>query len=192
MLLWRDRALNQPETVTNKRRMMKTVCCLIDLFPSPGCVTLTDLTSCTLFAVILNKCSKCSHPDASCGDLPGTSPGSLLRVVTTSDNQLRRERGVEDEEDASDKMAAARWSLIPCHLLLLFVANVHHDCLFISSTTSHPLWLNPSATVSTAEACGGQVSNGYGPLKMHGGAIQSLTTEGNVKPLHCPPLTGVV
>lgn len=108
MLLLSDRALNQPETVTNERRMTKTVCCPIDLFPPPGCVTLTVLTSCTLFALILNKRSKCSHPDVSCEDLPGTSPGSLLRVVTTSDNQLRRERGVEDEEDASDKMAAAR------------------------------------------------------------------------------------
>lgn len=103
------------------------------------------------------------------------------------------ERGAEEKEDVSDKTPAARWSLIPRHPLLLFSVNVQHDILFISSAvTSPPLWLNPSATVSAAEACSGQVSNGYGPLKMHGGAIQGLTTEGNVKPLHCPPLTGVV
>lgn len=104
--------------------------------------------------------------------------------------QLSGVRGVEDEEDDSDKVAAAPCSSIPRHLLLL--SSVHHDNLFISSATSPTLWLNPSATVSAAEACGGQVSNGYGTLKMHGGAIQSLTTEGNVKPLQCPPLTGVV
>lgn len=47
------------------------------------------------------------------GDLPGMSPGFLLRIATASDNQLSRSRGVEDEEDGSDKVAAAWWSLIP-------------------------------------------------------------------------------
>lgn len=170
----------------------KTTCCPIDLFPPPHCVTLTILAFCTLFAVTLNISSKCSHPHLSSGDLPETSPESLLCVVATSDNQLSVERQVEDEEDVSDKVAAAPWSLFPHHLLLLTAVNVYHDSLFTSSVTSPPLWQSPSTTVSTAEACGGQVSNRYGPLKMHGGAIQSLTTEGNVKPLHCPPLTGVV
>lgn len=79
-----------------------------DSLPPPGCVTLTVPPSCTLFAVTLNMCSKCSHPDVSRGDLPATSPGSFLRVVTTSDSQLSGGRGVEDEEDDSDKVAAAR------------------------------------------------------------------------------------
>lgn len=120
----------------------------------------------------------------------------MLSPLLATSSRRSGERGADDEEEeggVGDKTPAPRRSLIPRHPLLLFLVKVQHDTRFVScAVTSPPLRLNPSATVSAAEACSGQVSNGYGPLKMHGGAIQSLTTEGNVKPLHCPPLTGVV
>lgn len=194
---WWD-ALNQLETVTNKGSARKTAPCLIDSFPPPRGATLAVLASCTLsihrhtqhfFQVLPPACQLWRF---TC-NISWIPPPCVLPPLLTTSSRHSVERGAEEEEDVSDKTPAARWSLIPRHPLLLFSVNVQHDILFISSAvTSAPLWLNPSVTVSAAEACSGQVSNGYGPLKMHGGAIQSLTTEGNVKPLHCPPLTGVV
>lgn len=205
MLLFNDQALNQLKTVnslveTNKKKSEDH-----GLLPQWFFILLLlhdwlplHHAHC-LFADTLNISFKCSHRDVSSRDLPVISwsilPACCHHFLQPSHGTAGNREEVEEQEQEEDfnvKPVATRWSLIPPHLLLLFLLNIHHDILFMSPVTFPTLGFNPSATVSPAEACSGQVSNGYGPLKMHGGAIQSLTTEGNVKPLHCPPLTGVV
>lgn len=177
----------------------KTAGCLNDPFPPPRGSNLTVLASCTLsirrhtqrfFKVLPPTCQQWRF---TCNISPPCVLPSLLTNRSRHTAWREEQKKRKEDEVVSDKPPAAQWPLIPRHSLLLFSTDVQHDILFISSAvTSPPPWLNLSATVSAAEACSGQVSNGYGPLKMHEGAIQSLTTEGNVKPLHCPPLTGVV